>query len=236
VFGHNLAFTMTMEKVQVISSELHRLGYKMFLAGGEESDIALEREIVEDLLARRVEGLIINVEPDADPAYYEELQQRGVPLVLLGLLRQPRPLPIVSVDTEDGMCQAIRHLLDLGHRDIAFPIGSYGVRMGVGRWPAIQRTMHEAGIPLRQEWILHEVPCTAENSDAFTRRVMRPPGAASRPTAIIYANDELAMSGMHVLREMGFEIPRDVSVMGYDDLPVAKLINPAHSIRTERKQ
>ncbi len=227
VFGHNLAITMTMEKVQVISSELHALGYKMFLAGGEESDIALEREIVEDLLARRVEGLIINTEPDADPTYYEDLQKRGVPLVLLGMMLDARRLPLVSVDIEGGMCAAIKHLLDLGHRDIAFAMGSYAIRTNVGRWPAITRTMQEAGIPLRMEWVLHDVPSTPEENNAFTRRIMSSTGGAVRPTAICYANDELAMGGMHVLRELGLEIPRDVSVVGFDDLPVAKLAWPA---------
>ncbi len=219
VVGYSLSGQMSMERVESIVIRAQELGYQTFLAGrNEEGDMDLEKQLIEELLAHRVDGLIILIQSECDTTYYESLQRRKIPFVLQGHLTRPNALPVVSVDAEHGYYELTRHLLDLGHRDIAVPLGWYTARAPHNRLAGVQRALRERGLCLPQGRVLKDKLMSFETAYEFTREQMRQP---SPPTAILYNNDEMALSGLRALREMGLDVPRDVSVAGYDDLPIA---------------
>ena len=218
--GHSLRAPLTMEKVEVIATQAQQMGYHLFLAGAnEEGNRALEREIIEELLARRVDGLIINIIPESDLSFYLSLQKQGIPLVLTGHHSKPAGLPMVTVDIEGGVYEATRHLLDLGHRDLALAFGEYAVRSPHNRLDGCRKALQERGISLAAGRVFDDRPGTIEAICRYTKDQL---GQSPRPTAIIFNSDEMAFAGLRVIREMGLEIPRDVSVVGVDDLPLAE--------------
>lgn len=233
--GYHLGILVTMQKVDAIVLEAQKHGYELLLTGRrEQADPAAEREFIENLLARQVDGLIILNEPECDLSYYQQLQQRRVPMVLVGNHAQPGNLPLVSVDSAAGVHAATRHLLALGHREFALVLGAYTANLPHNRLAGCTRALRERGLVLRPERVLRQGLMHFRAAYTFTRRLLRSP---SRPTAIIYNNDEAAQAGMLALREMGLEIPRDASVIGYDDIPAAAyLCPPLTTVRQPREE
>lgn len=233
--GYHLGTLVTMQKVDAIVTEAQKHGYELLLTGRRETaDPAAEREFIENLLARRVDGLVILIESECDLAYYRQLRQQKVPLVMVGYHSRPGRLPLVSVHAEEGMYQMTRHLLTLGHRDFALVLGAYTAALPHNRLDGCVRALRERGLNLREGRVFRQGLIHFRAAHEFTKRLMR---SKPYPTAIIYNNDEMAQAGILALREMGFEIPRDVSVVGYDDLPsAAYTCPPLTTVRQPRQE
>jgi DNA-binding LacI/PurR family transcriptional regulator len=200
---------------------------------------------VESVLAERGDGLMLNVTtPAKESETYRRLAaDRRVDGVLLTDLRvdDPRPallaglrLPAVvvgdseyagglcSVDLDDrpAFAEAVRHLAALGHRRIAHVAGPPEYRHARRRHEAWAAALEEAGLapgPVLGGGF------TAEGGARATRELlaMRPP-----PTAVVYANDLSAIAGIAVAQEAGRSVPGDLSVIGYDDTPLAAHTHP----------
>lgn len=212
-----------MERVGIIATLAGKLGYQVFLAVNEDGSRDQQKTLIEELLARRVDGLIISIAPDCETSLYRKLRQENVPFVLRGYLSEPGDLPLVSVDIEEGVYQATRHLLDLGHRDIAMGLGTFTASIPHNRLAGCERALAERGLKLGDGRVLKDRSITFQDCYDFTKdQLSRTP----RPTAIIYNNDEMAFAGMRAIREMGLEIPRDISVVGVDDIPLAAFGSP----------
>ena len=218
--GHSLRTVLTMAKVDAIATLAQEMGYHLFLAGAnEDGDRDLEKKLIENLLARGVDGLIVSIVPECDLSYYRELQKREISLVLSGYHSDPGDLSLVSLDIEGGIYEATKHLLDLGHRDIALALGIFSVATPHNRLDGVKRALQEQGLELAPGRVMDDRPSHVECAREFTREQL---SRSPRPTAILYNNDELALAGMRTIREMGLDIPRDVSVVGVDDLPLAE--------------
>ncbi|MFJ8694698.1 LacI family DNA-binding transcriptional regulator [Streptomyces roseolilacinus] len=158
-----------------------------------------------------------------------ELRRRGIPFVLVD--SSPHEgVSSVDVDDEGGAYEAVRHVLDLGHRRITLlsidpgpERAERGYRGPLARRMAgVTRALEDAGMALEDTEIV-EVPATRMDGFKATKRFM----AAPRPaTAIVTMSDILAFGAIDALHEMGLEVPRDVSVTGYDDLPDASWMRP----------
>ena len=224
VVGHDLATPLNVERLQAISAAARKVGYQLFLSGGYEEGAAAMQETVEEMLARDVDGLIIFVMPDANVQFYESVQARGTALVLIGN-PAPRPtLSVLSIDAAAGMHLVTRHLLEAGHRALAYAAGAAVMRVTGQRQAGFQRALREFRVKVPPEWILTDQPASPAAVREFTRTrlAMKP-----RPTAILYTNDEAAAVGLLAAREAGRDVPREVSLVGYDDLPLAALTWPA---------
>ncbi|MEW2386452.1 LacI family DNA-binding transcriptional regulator [Micromonospora sp. NPDC047707] len=175
----------------------------------------------------RVDGVFLLDLRIADPriALLEELR---LPAVTLGRPDVASPFPAVLVDDRRGITAAVRHLVELGHRHVAHVAGPDHFLHGTARRDAWEDALREAGLP--------PGPCvpsdfSAAGGAAATHELL---GLADPPTAIIYANDLMAMAGMAVARERGLDVPGQLSVTGFDDTELAAHISPAlTSVRTD---
>ncbi|MBI4025740.1 MAG: LacI family DNA-binding transcriptional regulator [Verrucomicrobia bacterium] len=218
----NLTTPVTMEKIEAICHQAWRMEYQVYLAAKENEEAGLR--IMRDFLGRRVEGLICFTGFGYDPAPYRELIRKGVPTVLIGGLEESKGLPVVDVDAAEGLFQTTCHLLELGHRDIAFLPGRYLASFAHGRMAGYRRALKARRVPIRENLILVDRDITPKEVYRQTKRLMK---LARPPTAIIYSNDQMALIGMHALWAEGYQVPGDVSVAGYDDLPFAEFLHPA---------
>lgn len=220
---HGYSTPVAAEKIEALCFEARRRGYQAYLGTVTAPDD--EREIISEFLGRRVDGLVCMVHPQFDPQPYRQLLAGGTPLVLIGNTTPATgDLPIVEVHPAEGVRLAARHLIELGHRRIALAVGKGLVAMDNGRFAGYCKALEETGLPFAPELIMSDRDISPAEARVFTAAAMRLP---SPPTAFIYSNDMMALIGMHTLWELGFNVPGDVSVVGYDDLLFAEHLSPA---------
>lgn len=167
---------------------------------------------------RRIDGAFL-LDIRDDDQRPELLPRLGLPAVAVGPAGTDcGPVPVAGIRDGDGIVAAVEHLAGLGHRKIAFVEGAPAYRHSTSRLDAWRQAMRAHGLPAD----LHDAGhFTGEGGAAATRRLLR-----ENPTAIIYASDLMAIAGMSVAREAGLEIPRDLSVTGFDDNPEAAHLHP----------
>ena len=170
----------------------------------------------------RVDGLlVISLTPsDADVQRWREA---GVPVVLVDT-RHPG-LPHLLVDDVQGGYRAAQHLLELGHRRIAFvgdPIHTaFNFSSSRDRLTGMQQALAEHGIPFRAEY--HQA---GEHGQEPARALTYPLLALDDPpTAVFAASDTQAIGVMQAARDLGLRVPQDLSVIGFDDIEIAGLLN-----------
>ncbi len=196
-------------------------GYSTLLCNSDES-ILREREDLELLRRFPVQGLIL--EPTGgDLANIEAFVKADIPVVEVDRLSGAEGVIKVISDNVQGAADATRYLLDLGHRDIAVIAGNLRLTSGQERLEGVTRTLRAAGITLPPEWIVTGLN-TAEDGARGARALFA--DAKRKPTAVIAVNFMMTAGALLVLRELGLSIPNDVSVIGFDDSPVATLLDP----------
>lgn len=213
---------------EAIERTARRQGYFAVVATcGDDPDE--ERSATERLLDRNVDGLILAT-ARLDDELTASLRARHIPHVLA--LRTDRVSPSSLGDDEAGGYLAVRHLIDLGHRDIALVNGPRFTSTGVDRDAGARRALTEAGLEIdeaRAVWTGYGF------DDGITagRRLLERGTPSSRPTAIFAANDNLAIGVISAARNAGLLPGRDVSVVGYNDIPLAsRLPTPLTSVHT----
>jgi DNA-binding LacI/PurR family transcriptional regulator len=170
--------------------------------------------------AGRVDGVFLLDLRSADPRV-DLLAELELPTVVIGTPTLPCPHPYVAIDQGLGIRQAVAHLVGLGHTRIAHVAGPPGYVHSIGRELAWRQALEEAGLAPGP---LVAGDFTGPGGAAATRLLL---GSADRPTAVVYANDSMAIAGAGVAVEMGLSIPDDLSITGFDDVPLAAHVTPA---------
>ena len=165
---------------------------------------------------RRVDGILV-VAAHTDDRFIATLEHQHVPMVVIG--EQVPGSNVCSISCEDakGVEKVCSHLHDLGHRRLAFVEGPHDLLTAIRRRAAFVDFCNGRGLELPEELI---------REGGFTMRSGRIAGHAllslpERPTAIVAANDMMAFGVIEAARAMGLDVPRDVSIAGFDDLPTA---------------
>lgn len=189
-----------------------------------------DRLAAESLLKRGVDGLILSTAREDDD-FPDELVARGVPLVL-ALRTDGRSLSSIGDDRLGGYL-ATRHLLDLGHRRIGVIAGPSYASSALGRVEGYRQALEEAGVLLRPDCIVPSTFGIDTGADA-AEQLMR---LEDRPTAIFAVNDNTAIGALSGLSRLGISVPNDVSVVGYNDIPiVSHLATPLTTLRVPFEQ
>jgi LacI family transcriptional regulator, xylobiose transport system transcriptional regulator len=177
---------------------------------------------IEGALARRPMG-VIAVFSDLGAAMREQLRTRGIPFAVVDPAGEPmHDTPSVGATNWNGGLAATRHLLGLGHRRIAVIGGPAGVLCSRARVDGFRAAMDEAGVPIDATLVSHG-PFQVDEGIATARRLL---ARSDRPTAIITGNDLQALGAYQAAREARLHIPEDLSVVGFDDLPIARWVSP----------
>lgn len=207
--------------VKGIEDRLSQDGYTLVLAN-TNYDLEREHAIARVLVARQVDGFVLATARREYPLV-QELLDAGRRVVLLNRTMEHAPVASVTGDEKAGIGLAIAHLVSLGHREIAYVGGDSEASTGLGRYQAFLAGLREQGLPLDPDLVAH------------ARRFHEEPGAAAfaelldrgrRFTAVVTANDRLALGCYDVLRERGLRVPEDMSVTGYNDMQFADRFSP----------
>ncbi|WP_322409721.1 LacI family DNA-binding transcriptional regulator [Microbacterium invictum] len=168
---------------------------------------------------KRVDGVILSDLRTGDEriALIGEL---GLAAVTLGVPDVDSPFTSISVDDGAGIRLAVDHLADLGHTDIAHAAGPFSMLHGRHREAAFE----EAAAARRIRSRVVETDFSAADGARATEQLL---DAATPPTAIVYSNDNMAIAGLGVAQRRGLDVPRDLSITGFDDTEIGRHLHPA---------
>ncbi|WP_345075182.1 substrate-binding domain-containing protein, partial [Phytohabitans flavus] len=190
-----------------------------------------------DLLEeQRVQGVLITPIDDASQRLHR-LRDRGVLVVLLDRRSRQADLCSVSVDDRLGGELAMRHLIESGHRRIAFVAGPHRLEQVRDRHDGVRQALEDAGLSEDEHLRQYETPAltVAAGRDAAARILGQPKN--SRATAVFCANDLLALGVLQVLTRQQIRVPDDIALVGYDDIEFAAAAAvPLSSVRQPRQR
>jgi LacI family transcriptional regulator len=198
-------------------------GYDLILEHSR-NDLAAEQHSFQSILDRQVDGVALIVsDPELHRPFLAGLAQNGPPAVALAA-KPDVALPVDSVvsDFSDGFAQAIEHLIALGHERFAF-LCALAKGQDDGKRPALFRSILGAkGIPAENISFVRCEHHIASARDAF-RDLLRST-KAKRPTALIALNDLSAIGAMRAAADEKLSVPRDLSVIGVDNIPLGEYL------------
>ncbi|MFI6227674.1 LacI family DNA-binding transcriptional regulator [Micromonospora echinospora] len=196
----------------------HRLGVVLTEFGPQRNAV---RYWIDDTLTRRP-ACIVTVAQLAEDQH-DQLRARGIPFVVFDpTVELPDDVPFVGATNWTGGRTATRHLVELGHRRIAMIAGPDQVLCCRARLDGYRSALEAAGLPVESDLVVR-ADLTREGGHAAALGLLDRP---QRPTAIFASNDLQALGVYQAARVLGLSVPRDLSVVGFDDLPVAALVDP----------
>lgn len=203
-------------------AEARERGYLIFASGAERgrNGEPLRSPI---LSQHRVEGLLI-IYHDADSdshTIFEDISDE-LPVVTIGYARDRENVVTVGIANHRAACRATEHLLELGHRRITHITGPPDMYESQERRLGYEETLSEADIAPEDSWVVSGDWSCRSGYHATLQLLDRSPGF----TALFIQNDRMAIGALQALRERGLQVPRDVAVVGFDDIPSAPYFCP----------
>jgi LacI family transcriptional regulator len=217
---HDVWSSYVVEILRGIDEELAAAEYDLMLYTSRRRS-ASESAHVTALTQGLAEGLLLLL-PRGLSRYVERLQQRHFPFVLIDHDAPGGNVHGVVATNRQGARDAIRYLLDLGHRRIGFITGNMAVDSARARLDGYCDALSERGLALDPQLVV-EGDFLQPRALATARQLLRLP---DRPTAIFASNDLSAFGVLDAARELGLRVPEDLSVVGFDDIPQAAYARP----------
>ncbi|MEX2262910.1 MAG: LacI family DNA-binding transcriptional regulator [Bryobacteraceae bacterium] len=208
------------EVVAGVEEVAHNRGYAVFLAN---SNAQPEREIsvVRSFHDRRVDGVLV-MASRVGSLYLPLLEELNVPIVLVDNQYPGEFAHAISIDDRGGARMAVRHLIELGHRRIGYVADQYGLQSDEDRKMGYAEELESAGLAFSAALVAHG------DGKAEGGRVAMQSLLALRdpPTAVFCYNDMTAIGALRTLHSKGWKAPEEMSVVGFDDLPIAQYVEP----------
>lgn len=218
------------EIYSVIEDVANRNGFTMFLCDSN-FDFRLERENILAMMSHGVEGLIMS--PVNEQSENLELLIRNhINTVIIDCKPENQRFSSVYANHEEAATLAVSYLLDRGHRDILLLNGPSFLSSSNWFLFGYTSALKARGIPVREDLIEH-MPIAPEYAYGFLKNVLQPANSLDPPkidgasfTAIVTLSDMLALGVYRAARDIGFGIPRDYSIVGYDNIFAAEYVFP----------
>jgi DNA-binding LacI/PurR family transcriptional regulator len=216
----NIADPFVAEVVSGIEEEAIAHDYSVFLANCN-ADPERELKVVQSFEDRRVDGIVVTASR-VGALYASVLEQMQIPIVLLNNQHPSRFAHSVLIENLEASRRAVRLLVELGHRRIAYIGDRFGYGSDSERFSGYRSALDEADIPFQPELFVHG-DGKAEGGAAAVEKLL---AALQPPTAIFCYNDMTAIGALKAIRAHGLTSPGDISLVGFDDLPLALYMDP----------
>jgi LacI family xylobiose transport system transcriptional regulator len=218
---HELESAWSMEIIRGVEDIAAQNGMSVVLTESG-SRHAPAPDWIEGVLRRRPVGVVL-VFSDLPTEYRESLRSRAIPFVIIDPAGDPSPdVPSVGSANWSGGLMATRHLIELGHTRIAAITGPEDMMCSHARIDGFRSAMNAAGLPIVPEWVRFGDFHTS-GGQSHGRELLEGP---DRPTAIFAGSDLQALGVLEAVRGLGLRVPDDLSLVGYDDIPLARWVSP----------
>ncbi len=209
------------EIVKSIEAAVFASGYSLILLNTNyETDRAVE--YIQRLIQMKVAGIIL-MTAEFDESFIKEAKRKRTSIVFHDLGIVGEKMSNVKLDYAVGIDEAVRHLVALGHRRIAHIAGAHEIYSAVVREKAFRHSMKQH-LPDEGEPKVFEGDFRFEGGRSAAKRML---AEKNLPTAVVVANDLMALGAMQELKSAGLNVPRDISIVGFDDIAFAALAEPA---------
>ncbi|MFZ5726086.1 MAG: LacI family DNA-binding transcriptional regulator [Pseudomonadota bacterium] len=195
-------------------------GYRLIFELVDTHSDHVERELRATIAALQPDGVILTPPHSDNPLIVRLLERQRIPFARIGSRGEGAGIALV-MDDESMARRATRHLIDLGHRRIAFIAGSSEYPLSQWRVEGWESEMRAAGLPVAG--LVAKGDFTYESGAAATRRLL---GSSDPPSAIIASNDQMALAALEVARELGVGIPSRLSLVSFDNTPIVRFTQP----------
>ena len=209
--------------IRGIEERLSAKGYSPLLFT-TQNDVGKERKALEDIMSKGVDGIIAEATKSAYPNpnidLFHQIQSKGIPVVMLHAAYPDLEVPVIEVDDRRGSYEAVRHLIELGHHRIG-TIMKMDDRQGLRRMEGVLLALNESSYTYDSDHIAfyttEQMTTIAANYAQSITRMRQ----SQRPTAVFCYNDLIATQLLTVLREHAIAVPDKLSIVGFDDAPMA---------------
>ncbi|MEX0748275.1 MAG: LacI family DNA-binding transcriptional regulator [Rhodothermales bacterium] len=208
------------EVIRGIDHAARKAGYAVLLSSSHSDFSEVEQAL--QSMQGRVDGLMI-MYPDLDIHVLEQNLSEHLPIVLLSTHIEDAPFYSLVVDNYHGAYEAVRHLIEHGHRRIAIIKGADANYDSAERLRGYRDSLKQN----KAEWSLDLELCGDFTEASGYRAAQALLKLSPRPTALFASNDAMAIGALGALQEFHVRVPDDVAVIGFDDIPIAEYVNPS---------
>jgi LacI family transcriptional regulator len=212
----NPFFTLVARGVEDVASDA---GFTVIYCNSDESE-AEETKYLNLLLQKQVDGVLL-VPARSYSKSVALLREQNAPLVVIDRRVSEAGVDTVRCDSEGGAYQLVKMLVDQGHSRIAVLTGPEGVSTAMDRVAGYRRAMHEANLPC-EDLIFYGV----FHQDSGYEMAQKALAVTPQPTALFAANNFIAIGALKALRAAHRQVPDDLSIVAFDDLPEAIVVDP----------
>ncbi len=196
------------------------LGYRMIFELVDTHNDHVERELRAAIAALQPDGIILTPPHSDNPMITGFLTKHNIPFARIGSRGEGGGIPIIMGDIQAAR-DATRYLIDMGHEQIGFIVGSPDYSLSSWRKQGWKAEMGDAGIPI--EGLCVEGDFSWSSGTKATEKLL---ARETRPTAILASNDQMAMAAVRVAQEQGLRVPEDLSVISFDNTPITSNTQP----------
>ena len=189
----------------------------------EKCGMRNERAAIERLLGDGVGGFILPPPLSDSKVVLATLRAAKVPFIAVATGRPESDGLSVRINDFEAAAAMTRYLISLGHRRIGFIVGAHNQTTSVQRQSGFEAALREAAITVNSEWV-KQGSFTYRSGLLAAEKIL---ASAHRPTAIFASNDDMAAAAIAVAHRVGLDVPKDLTVVGFDDTPLATTIWPA---------
>ncbi|WP_421838101.1 LacI family DNA-binding transcriptional regulator [Novosphingobium sp.] len=195
-------------------------GYRMIVELVDTHSDHVTRELLAAIAALQPDGIILTPPHSDNPQIVRCLDEQKIPFARIGSKARDAGMPIL-MDDEGAAATATRHLVDHGHRRIGFIAGAAEYNLSGWRVDGWKAAMTEAGLPTDGLLQAGDFTYASGESAALALLALREP-----PTAIIASSDQMALATLEVARRSGLAVPRDLSIISFDNTPMMQFTQP----------
>lgn len=227
----SIADPFIAELVSGIEETANDHGYSVFLANST-ADPEREVKVVHSFHERRVDGILVTASR-VGALYLPLLSELKVPIVLINNQYPGEFAQSVVIDSVTASREATEHLIQLGHKRIAYIGDRFGFQSDTERFTGYRQALGMADLPFLPELVVHGEGNAEGGGPAMAKLLDLP----ALPTAVFCYNDLTALGALKKIRERGLTAPQDISLVGFDDLFIASYTQPLlTTIRQPRRQ
>jgi LacI family transcriptional regulator len=222
----SLTWPLIPEIMRAVSEMVIQSPYELLLysiAREQDRNEKDQGDVIDRILATNLAASLLAVFPGQSAQYLTRLHERGFPIVVIDDQGQPTGIPWVSADNRKGAYIATWYLLQLGHRSIAYIQGPQKYLVSYERYQGYCEALREAGIS-PDPTLLMEGDFMPSSGHTCASQLL---ALEDRPTAIFAANDQMAYGVLAAAGEYGLRVPEDLSLIGFDDIPLSAHTQPA---------
>lgn len=196
-------------------------GYTVILCNSDDR-LDKQTKYLDLLISKQVDGIVL-ISVISEKAQYERLKGENIPVVVVDRDDGTNATDLVLVDNYEGGYLAVEHLLSLGHRDIACITGPSSTSPSADRFHGYKQALTDRSVQIKKEYI-KTGDFHFESGEKMMDELL---SLSSPPTAVFVCNDMMAIGAIRAIRNKGLDVPNDLSIIGFDNIPISRAITPA---------